>query len=116
MGIHVVRQRDLTGVHTENTFSPFDIRPIDHDSSVKAARTQQGRVEHVRTVGRGNENNSFVRFKSVHLDQELIECLLSLVMPSAQAGTTMAADRIDLIDEDYAWRILLTLFEQVADT
>src|SRR5205823_5826686 len=51
-----------------------------------------------------------------HLDQQLIQRLLTLVVPAAEAGATMTADRVDFIDEDDARRVLLALFEQVAHT
>src|SRR5437867_2748417 len=34
-------------------------------------------------------------------------------MPAAQARSAMAADRVDLIDEDDAGRVLLSLFKQI---
>src|SRR5581483_11650096 len=51
----------------------------------------------------------------VHLDQQLVERLLALVVAAAEAGTAVAADRVDLVHEDDAGRVLLPLLEQVAD-
>src|SRR5690606_21870642 len=51
---------------------------------------------------------------AIHLDQQLVEGLLALVMPAAEAGTAMTADRVDLVDEDDARRMLLGLLEHVA--
>src|SRR5205807_5059412 len=53
--------------------------------------------------------------ESIHLDQELIERLLALVVTAAQSGAAMAADGVDLIDEDDARRVFLSLLEQIAD-
>src|SRR5262249_27638478 len=39
---------------------------------------------------------------------------LALVMAAAEPRTAMASDRVDLVDEDDARRILLALFEEVA--
>src|SRR6202008_2200555 len=41
--------------------------------------------------------------------------LLALVIAAAEAGAAMAADRVDLVDEDDAGRVLLGLLEHVAD-
>ena len=52
--------------------------------------------------------------EAVHLDQQLVERLLALVVAAAEAGTTMPADGVDLVDEDDAGGVLLALLEQVA--
>ncbi len=57
-----------------------------------------------------------VGFKAVHLDQQLVEGLLALVVSAAEACATVTADSVDLINEDDAGRVLLALFEQVANT
>ena len=75
----------------------------------------RGRVQHVRTVGRGDDDDPFVAVESVHLDQQLVERLLALVVPAAETRSTVAADRVDLVDEDDARRVLLGLVEHVAD-
>ena len=72
-------------------------------------------IEHVGTVGRGDEDDAFVRLEAVHLDEELVQRLLALVVAAAEAGAAMAADRVDLVDEDDAGRVLLALLEEVAD-
>ena len=56
-----------------------------------------------------------LRLEAVHLDEQLVERLLALVVTAAEAGAAMAADRVDLVDEDDAGRVLLALLEQVAD-
>ena len=52
--------------------------------------------------------------EAVHLDQELVERLLPLVVAAAEPGAAMPADRVDLVDEDDAGRVLLALLEHVA--
>ena len=70
-------------------------------------------VEHVRPVGGGDQDHALVCLETVHLDQQLVEGLFAFVVTAAQAGTAMAADRIDFVDEDDAGRVLLALFEHV---
>ena len=53
--------------------------------------------------------------EAVHLDQQLVEGLLALVVAAAHAGATVAADGVDLVDEDDRRGVLLGLLEQVAD-
>jgi hypothetical protein len=88
---------------------------IRHDHlTVEAARTQQRGIEHVGTVGRGDQDDAFVGLEAVHLDQQLVQRLLALVVAAAEAGATMTADRVDFVDEDDARRVLLRLLEHVA--
>ena len=99
----------------EDAFAALHVRAVDDDAAVEAARAQQRRIEHVGAVGRGDEDDALVRLEAVHLDEQLVQRLLALVVAAAEAGAAMAADRVDLVDEDDAGRVLLALLEQVAD-
>ena len=113
--IDVGRQRHLLHVHGEDLLAAVDVGARNDDLAVEAARAQKRRIEHVRTVGRGDDDDAFVRLEAVHLDQQLVERLLALVIAVAEAGAAMAADRVDFVDEDDARRRLLGLVEHVAD-
>ena len=115
LDVHIVGHRNLARVNGENPFAAANVRSIDDDAAVEAAGAQQRRIEHVRPVGRGHEDDAFVRFEAVHLDEQLVQRLFALVVTTAQAGATVAADGIDFVDEDDAGRVLLALLEQVAD-
>src|SRR5262249_10082550 len=113
--VHVVCERDLLSVDGEDALAPFHVRTVDDDAAVEAAGPQQRRVEDVGPVRGGDEDDAFVRLEPVHLDEELVERLLALVVAAAEAGAAMTADRVDLVDEDDARRVLLALLEQIAD-
>ena len=81
----------------------------------KRPGTQERRIEHVGTVGGGDEDDAFVRLEAVHLDEELVERLLALVVSAAETRAAVTADRVDFVDEDDARRVLLALLEQIAD-
>jgi hypothetical protein len=53
-------------------------------------------------------------FEAVHLDQQLVERLLALVVAAAQPRAALTAHRVDFVDEDDARRMLLGLLEHVA--
>jgi hypothetical protein len=91
-----------------------NIRQRNDDLAVKSARTQQRRIEHVGTVGRGDDDDALVALEAVHLDEQLVEGLLALVMSATQACATVTADGIDFVDEDDAGRVFLGLLEHVA--
>ena len=86
-----------------------------HDLAVEAARAQQRGVEDVGPVGRRHHHDALGRLEAVHLGEHLVERLLALVVAAAEAGAALAADRVDLVDEDDRGRLLAGGLEQVAD-
>src|SRR5206468_4062259 len=107
--------RNLARVDAQDPFAALDVRTIHDDPPIEAAGTKKRRIEDVGAVGRRDENDAFVRFEPVHLDEQLIERLLALVVAAAKTRTAMAADGVDFVDEHDARRILLALLEEVAD-
>jgi hypothetical protein len=101
-------------VHLEDAFAALHVRPVDDDLAVEAARTQQRGIEHVGTVRRGDEDDALVRVEAVHLDEQLIERLLALVVTATEPGAAMAADSVDLVDEDDRRSVALALIEEIA--
>ena len=101
-------------MHLQDLLAADHVR-IRHDHlAVEAARTQQRGIEHVGTVGGGDQDDAFIGLEAVHLDQQLVQRLLALVIAAAEAGAAMTADRVDFVDEDDAGRVLLGLLEHVA--
>ena len=113
--IHIGRHGHFAHMHLENLFAAQDVRVGHHHLTVEPAGAQQRRVEDVGTVGRGDQDHAFIALESVHLDQQLVEGLLPLVVAAAETGAAMAADRVQFVDEDDARRVLLALLEHVAD-
>src|SRR3954465_1188792 len=108
-------ERLALGVDLEDLSPALHVRPVEDDLSVEAAGAQQRRVEDVGPVGRGDDDHVRVRVEAVHLDEDLVERLLALVVAAAEARATLATARVDLVDEDDARRVPLRLVEQVAD-
>ena len=113
--VDVSGQGDLADVDAEDVLAALDVGHVDDDVPVEPAGPEEGAVEDVGPVGRGDEDDALVRVEAVHLDEKLVERLLALVVPAAEAGAALAADRVDLVDEDDAGRVLLALVEEVAD-
>src|SRR6202041_811768 len=68
----------------------------------------------VGAVGGGDDDDALVRLEAVHLDEQLVQRLLALVVTAAQTCAAVTPDRVDLVDEDDAGRVLLALLEQIA--
>ncbi len=111
-----VRRHGLVGrVNAQDLQASLHVGGLDGNLAVEAARTQQRRVEHVGTVGRRDQDDAAAHVEAVHLDQQLVERLLALVVAAAHAGAAVASDGVDLVDEDDGRGGLLGLLEQVAD-
>ncbi len=94
---------------------PAEVGARHGDATVEAARAKDRRIEDVGAVGGGDDDHALVRLEAVHLDQELVEGLLALVVTTAETRAAVPADGVDLVDEDDAGGVLLALLEQVAD-
>ncbi len=101
-------------MHAQDRLAALEVRSLDGDLPVEAARAQQRGVEDVGPVGRGDEDDVRLDVEAVHLDEELVERLLALVVAPAHAGAAVPPDGVDLVDEDDRGRVLLGLVEQVA--
>ncbi|CAM3884808.1 hypothetical protein MYFR107205_29655 [Mycolicibacterium frederiksbergense] len=100
-------------VHLENCAPAGQVRVGHRDLAVEPAGTQQGRIQDVGAVGRGDQDDALPLTETVHLDQQLVQRLLTLVVAAAQTGATLTPDGVDLVDEDDAGTVLLGLLEQV---
>ena len=112
--VDALRQRLALGVHFENRPTPLDVRAIDHDLAVEPSRAKQGGVKDVGPVGGGDQDHPGLDIEAVHLDEQLVEGLLTLVMAATETSTAVATDGIDLVDEDDRRGLRLGLLEQVA--
>ncbi len=92
---------------------PGEVRPVDHDLPVETARPEERGVEDVRAVGGGEHDDPALRIEAVHLDEELVEGLLALVVAASKARAALPAYGVDLVHEDDAGRVLLGLLEEV---
>src|SRR5579859_953760 len=112
--LHAAVQRLALHVDVQNCQAPLDVGTVQHHLPVKAARAQQRRVQHVWAVGGGDDDHVGVGVKAIHLDQNLVERLLALVVRAAQARAALAAHRVNLINKNDAGRITLGLVKEVA--
>ena len=102
-------------MHTQNLLAAANIGEAYRDLAVKATRTEQGLIEHVRAVGRSDDDDAFVAAKTIHFDQQLIQGLFALVVTATEACTTLATHRINFVDEDDAGRSFFSFFKHVPD-
>ena len=82
--------------------------------AVKTPGTQERRVQHVGTVGSSQRDDAAIGAKAVHLRQQGVQRILTLVI-ATHGGIlrTGTAPGINLIDKDNAWSFLLGFFKKV---
>ncbi len=80
-------------------------------TTMRRSKRPGRRIAGSRTSGavrRGDDDDAFVRLEAIHLHEELVQrSALALVVPAAEARASMTTDRVDLVDEDDARRVLL---------
>ena len=103
-------------MHFENGFAPFQRRPANRNVSVKSTWPKQCRIQNVRSIRRGHDNDRIIGCKSVHFTQDLIECLFAFIMPASKASTALTTNGIDFIDEHDGWRLFFCRRKQIADS
>mmetsp|Transcript_28707 Transcript_28707/g.70707 ORF Transcript_28707/g.70707 Transcript_28707/m.70707 type:complete len:322 (-) Transcript_28707:550-1515(-) len=112
--VGVDAELDLLEVGHEDLLAPADVGQVDQDLPVEAARAHQRVVEDVGAVGGGEDHDAARRVEAVHLDQQLVERVLPLVVGAGEpAAPALAAHRVDLVDEDDARRERARLRKEV---
>mmetsp|Transcript_32035 Transcript_32035/g.59641 ORF Transcript_32035/g.59641 Transcript_32035/m.59641 type:complete len:249 (+) Transcript_32035:866-1612(+) len=113
--VNTFSKRLSTSVHLQDGNAALEIRETDLDAAIETARTEESRVKNVGTVGGSENNDSGVTLETVHLGEDLVQSLFTLVVTSGNTGTTLTTNRINLINEDDARGVLLRHVEEITD-
>ena len=111
--LHVHGEDHAAGVDLEDLLASDAVGSIDQHLPVEAAGSQQRRIENLGPVGGGDQHDAGGRVEPVHLDQELVQRLLLLVVTAEPRHASGAAERVQFVDEDDAGRLGAGLLEQV---
>ena len=95
----------------QDSLAPAPVGGSHINLPVKAAGTQERRVEDVLAVRRRDDDDARVAAEAVHFDEQLIERLLALIVASAETCAASAADCVNFIDEDDRGGNLFRLLE-----
>ena len=102
-------------MHLQNIDTTLEVRLFHDDTTVETARTQQCRIENLRTVRRTHDHDALRGIEAIHLGQQLIQGLLALLV-STEAGISRLTDGVDLVDEDDTRCRLRRLLKQITHT
>lgn len=98
---HLICHFDVFEVHLEYLLATVEVGTPDADLSVEAPGAHEGLVEDIRSVGSGHEYHALVGRESIHLDEQLVEGVLALVVAALYcAATSGPADGVYFVDKD----------------
>jgi len=89
--LHVRPHRLGSTMDFQNIFAVLTIREIDRDATIESSRTKQRGIKHIRAIRCRHNNDALVRFKAVHFHEDLVECLLALVVATAHSRAAYAS-------------------------
>ena len=102
----------LRRMHLEDLETIGCRRHADFDDAIESAGATHGRIEHVLAVRRGHPDDPFAAGHAVHLDEQLVQ--RQVFFARAVRTTTLAADGVELVDEDDAASMVPSLRGEVA--
>src|SRR5581483_3831964 len=91
-----------------------DVGLVEHYAAIEAARTQQRGIEHVGAVRGSNDDNICILIKAIHLNEQLVQGLLTLVVATGTRVSTLTTNRVNLVDEDDTGCVLLRFLKEVS--
>src|SRR5258707_1325954 len=100
--VDIFPEQNLARVNLQDALASPNVRTRNYDTPIKSSGSKQGRIQNVRPIRRSDQDHAVVRFKPVHLYQQLIQGLLALVMSAAEARPAMATNGVNLVNEDDA--------------
>src|SRR5204862_129838 len=88
-------------VNLEDLPAPVSVRAVDDDLPVEPPRAEQRRVEDVRPVRRRDQDDVVLQLEPVHLDEELVQGLLALVVAAAEPRAAVASGGVSIAHHCY---------------
>ena len=103
------------GMDLENLLAGLKVRLIEEDATIEPTWPEERHIEHVRTIRRCHHNDVRPLLKAVHFRENLVQCLLPLVMSTAEPrAPTLPTHSINFIDENNAGSIALRPGKKIA--
>ena len=92
-------------MHTQNLLATTHTWERHGDFTIKATWSEEGIVENINAIRGGDDNNTRLIIKSVHLSQELIDGLFAFIIRGHATRTALLPNRVNFVDEDNTWLI-----------
>ena len=101
-------------MYLQDLLASLHIGIVDGDLTVKASGTEQCGIQNIGAVGCRDDDDTVMRAKAVHLDEQLVQSLLAFVVSAAKTRASVASYGIDLIDKDDGSGGFARGFKQIA--
>ena len=103
-------------MNLENLFTALYVGKTDTNFPIKSTGTKQRRIQNIRAVRCRDNDDPFLRIKTIHLNKKRVQSLLALIMTTAHTVPTVTTYRINLIDKNKAGSTFPTLLKHVTHT
>ena len=107
-------EEDLPRVNLKNLETALHVGRAHRHLPVEAPGPQQRRIEDIRPVGGRDDDDAVVGHEAVHLDEQLVERLLALLVAQRVAAAA-PANGVELVDEDDARGMTAGVAEHLTD-
>mmetsp|Transcript_23364 Transcript_23364/g.49740 ORF Transcript_23364/g.49740 Transcript_23364/m.49740 type:complete len:223 (+) Transcript_23364:2649-3317(+) len=97
----------------EDCGAALDVGWVYLDLPIEPARADECLIENIGAVCRSEHDNAVIALEAVHLCEELVHCLLTLIVTLAETRAALPTNRIDLVDENDAGGRFLCICKEV---
>ena len=84
----------------ENFCSFLDTGKTNLNLSVKATRSEKSRIKTITSVCSRKHNHRRVGLEAVHLHEQLVEGVVTLLVAATHSTATLLANSVDLVNEN----------------
>mmetsp|Transcript_4657 Transcript_4657/g.9372 ORF Transcript_4657/g.9372 Transcript_4657/m.9372 type:complete len:339 (-) Transcript_4657:704-1720(-) len=108
---------DIFEMNVEDILSPLDVRRVNGNLPIESSWAKERVVQDVDAIGATENNDARVGSEAVQFDEELVKCILPLVVSSNHAASpTSSPNRINLINKNNARCKLPRLREEISNS
>ena len=111
---YIGAKRLLARVYLQDILPVFSIGKVDDHASVETAGAYERRVENIGAVRRRHDDDLFILFETVHLDEYLVQRLFAFVVPAADSRAAHASDGVYFVNKKNRGRGFLCDLERIA--
>src|SRR5215813_9382069 len=103
-------------MYFKNRFTSNQVRFVNRYLPVETTGAQQCTIQYIRAVGSGQYNDPRICSKTIHFNQQLVQCAFPFIIAHHYILSSCTANRIYLINKYDTWGFLSCLLEKIADT
>src|SRR5512142_445966 len=99
----------------QNFLPSHNVRTIHDHMTSESSRAKKSRIQYFGSIGSRHDDHAGIGVESVHFGEQLIQGLLLFVVSSHGIDPTGLTQGIQLIDEDDARSMVLSLRKEIPD-